>query len=452
MITKFDEEDFKNFESGKNKLARPPKEAYLYLPNGEEVIEFDEKNPTKTLRRIFEGGVCYNEFEKLKLKELKEEIEKYNLSCYKKKTPRLTLPKDWKEYNSLRNLQATGYNIQKTIENLLQHLVWRKENFPLKITNKAMEILNLGFIYFHGRDNRFRPIMIWSPRVFVKHNKDYSFDDWRIAFIFFMEYAINHLLISGQVENWNLICDIKGISLLSIPNDLKKLIQILQQNYRCRLFVFYIVNIGSFVSLLWGIVKKMVDPSAEKKIKMIKELNSKCEMFSHIHPSQVETKYGGTAKDLEFPFFPPKVPSKTFFLEDDAKYSLKKLQISEETYKALIEKNPLMVKSPYIDFNEKWITQSPEEKDEAKVIIDFIDAKNTKEYVMEHEKWNIVEESKICEEKIITTYESLPQRSLNDINNNFFPKNYFFSENVGREKYLESARRVAGILLLINNI
>ena len=34
---------------------------------------------------------------------------------------------------------------------------------------------------------------------------------------FFIEYVINEMLIPGQVENWNIIINLKGMSLWSIP-------------------------------------------------------------------------------------------------------------------------------------------------------------------------------------------------------------------------------------------
>ena len=63
--------EYIDFDTEKNKLARPPQQAYLFFPTGLELITFDEKNPNKIFRKIFDN-VEYNDFEKNKLVEFKK--------------------------------------------------------------------------------------------------------------------------------------------------------------------------------------------------------------------------------------------------------------------------------------------------------------------------------------------------------------------------------------------
>jgi len=125
-------------------------------------------------------------------------------------------------------------------------------------------------LYGHGRDNRFRPILVINAKIYKKYENKYSTEDWILAVIYFIEYIINNLLIPGQVEDWNIICDVADVSIVFLPGDLKKIIDILQCNYRARLYVMYLLNISFFINMFWKMIKVMLDPNTEKKIKMLK--------------------------------------------------------------------------------------------------------------------------------------------------------------------------------------
>ena len=210
-------EEFLSKSTSRHRACRPPKEAYLFFPKGTDMMEWDEKQPKKTMRRVFEGGVEYNEFELQILNEFKREIEKYN----EKHSNSFFFPDNWKEANTLRFIQGSAYNIQKAIENLMSHFLWRNETLPVQVDDKIMEILNLGFIYGHGRDTNYRPIFIINARVFNENLQVYSVEDWINSLVYFIEYMIENMCIPGQVENWNIILDVKDFSMIFVPAQLK---------------------------------------------------------------------------------------------------------------------------------------------------------------------------------------------------------------------------------------
>ena len=352
--------EFYDYNSIRHQATKLPKEAYLYFPQAKEVIDYDNKNLSKLTRKIFEGGLEFICYEKGKLEELENEIIIHNK---KKNSKKLFLPEDWKEYNTLRFLQATQFNTTKTIEIINSHLDWRKENISPKLNNKVMEILNLGFLYIHGRDNRYRPIIHINSGVFIKHSKKYNSDEWCLATIYFMEYTIQNLMLPGQIENWDIICDLKDVSVISLPSDLKKILGILQNNYRCRLFTMFIVNVGTFFNMIWGIIKKIIDVNTEKKIKILKASNL-IEIFSIINPCQIEKKYGGKAEDLKSYFFPPIFPSE-YYLLDSEKNDTNKIFINEEEYKKKIISNQTLLPSPYIKYSDQNLS-SPISNDNSK--------------------------------------------------------------------------------------
>lgn len=340
-LSKEEKEEFINPKTKRHLDAKPNYEVFLYFPNQKEEIKFDPKEPTKTVRMIFEGGVTFNQYETKKLKELSAEIEKLSET---KKFRQFIYPKDWDESKSLRFLQATGYKLDKTIEMLLNHFEWRSKNIPPHITENAMKILNSGFIYIHGRDNHFRPVMVLRCSEFMKNRKIFCFEDWEKAVIFFMEYSINELLLPGQIENWVSICDINQISLTSIPSELKRILGILQDNYRCRLYVMWIVNVSGWVKLLWRVIKGLIDNCTERKIKFLKNENLS-EIFDLVDRSQVEKRYGGESETITEHFFPPKFPNKEYFKDSE---KIKKVLVGENEYLKKINANPKLKRSPFL--------------------------------------------------------------------------------------------------------
>jgi hypothetical protein len=122
------------------------------------------------------------------------------------------------------------------------------ENIPKQITFKAMEILNSWFLYIHGRDSRFRPIIVLVIKYLFKYFSRYSYCDWETAVIYLLEYTLKHLLIPGQIESWNIMCDLSGISIVFPPNEFKPIINLFFENYKCRLNKMWIVNAGKYSS------------------------------------------------------------------------------------------------------------------------------------------------------------------------------------------------------------
>jgi hypothetical protein len=325
------------------KVLLPPEEAYFYFPGDFEIVEVDKKNPDKILRRIFDGKNSWLKTEVEKLTHLYQEIEKHNNTAKPKKGHvKLSFPSWWRENDTLRFHQATGYKSHMTIQLLIDHLAWRQSYFPLSITPKAIELLNSGFIYVHGRDHLFRPIFIVNAKFYVDNMDKYIYDDWLACIIYFMEYMIKNLLIPGQVENWNIISDVCGVSLLGLPKDMKRFMNVLQSNYRNRLFVNFIYGMGTFLGLLWNMVKVFLDEISLRKIRMLKKGQFK-DILLLVNPEQLEQKYGGTAPDVKENFFPPIFPSNNYLKSPEDK---SKLLVSEEVYARYLN-TKVVAPSPY---------------------------------------------------------------------------------------------------------
>ena len=67
--------------------------------------------------------------------------------------------------------------------------------------------------------------------------------------LFVCQFAVNNLLIPGQIENWIMFFNLKGTSLLSLPEPIKNLVQELSDNFNFRLFKVYVLyNISIILS------------------------------------------------------------------------------------------------------------------------------------------------------------------------------------------------------------
>jgi hypothetical protein len=319
----------------KNIRAKPPGKAYLYFPKGNEIIEINHNNIKHSIRKVFDiAEENYTDFEREQLLVFRHEYESYS------QKNNITIPSHIKTCDILRFLQATSYNIDKSLDLIKQYVIWYSGFFPMKITNKTLELLNSGFIYGHGRDNRYRPIFVISAETYMRLRKDYRYEEWLTAVIYFIEYIVNNMLIPGQIEDWTIIADLNNVSIMSIPSELINMFGVLQSNYRCRLNKIYILNMSTVLNFLWNIVKNWINPTTFNKIRFVKHYN---EIKETINPEQIEKKYGGLAEDKKDNYFPPTIPSDNFLLLNEREEDI---LIPEDEYKVLVNSGKLTTVSP----------------------------------------------------------------------------------------------------------
>ena len=128
--------------------AQPTLEMYRFFPPQEEIISIDKSNPHKNYRYIF-NGQPKTEYEETKLSQFYE---------YEAKNKKINYPSDWIESDTMRMLQAADYDIKKAYNNIIENIQWL-ETIPRTINDKTIYLLNSGFMYVHGRDHHFRPVI-----------------------------------------------------------------------------------------------------------------------------------------------------------------------------------------------------------------------------------------------------------------------------------------------------
>ena len=320
----------------------PPKESYYYFPKGEEIITINNKNPIKSIRRIF-YNTKYTDYENKMLNQLKQIINSHS---------EFKLPDYFLDYFVLMFVYARGGDLEASYTQMVEYINFCQKIFPFNITpkSKIVEILNKGFIYVYGRDNRFRPIIVCQSKIFQKYHKDYQFEELLQATSFMCQFVVNNMFLPGQFETWNMIVNLKGVSVISLPDSLKKLIPALSNYFLCRLNKNYIIGLNFFTRILYKIAVNFIDPITASKITVI-ESKKDPNLFKTIRKDNIEEQFGGEAPnmpiDSENGYFPPRMPSTHFIKDDERKENI---LISEENYIQKYKNGeiPIEVVSPYI--------------------------------------------------------------------------------------------------------
>ena len=323
------------------KQCLPPKESYYYFPKGEEIIIFNYEKPIKSVRRIFYNTPYTNDEQKW-LNEFKQLLNS---------SPEIKLPDYFDDYFLLAFIYSTTGKLKESKKRIVDYLKFVNETFPIRITpnSKIIEILNKGFIYVYGRDNRYRPIIVCQCKTFAKFYKNYQTEELLQASSFLCQFIINNMMIPGKYETWNMIINAKGISILSLPEPLKLLIPKLSSYFLCRLYKNYVIGLNFFSKILYKIAVNFIDKVTAEKIKVLDEKDP--ELFDTIRPDNIEEQFGGTAPNVpagvENGLFPPRMPSQKFITDSE---NPSNILITEEEYinKYRNGEIPETVVSPYI--------------------------------------------------------------------------------------------------------
>jgi hypothetical protein len=171
--------------------------------------------------------------------------------------------------------------------------------------------LDSGFVYVHGRDHKFRPIIVFNIHLLDPKTCDIELITDALTFLF--EYIIDEMMLPGQVENWVFITNLKGmgISSVAVPS-VRKLFAYLQTHYKCRLHKMYLINASNAVYVPWQIAKKLLDGDTVEKVQFYKT-QKPANLLLHANPSQIEERFGGSAPNATH-YWPPIIPSSEYFL------------------------------------------------------------------------------------------------------------------------------------------
>ena len=213
-------------------------------------------------------------------------------------------------------MQGSDFDIEKSFDEIRKEIIFKIEKLPIVYNDIYKEIFNTGCIYIHGRDNAYRPLIIFNPGMLNSLNQ--PIEIWKSFGIFLMEFLVNKCLVPSRVENWNIIVDLGSLSMADIPYSLKEIFTAFKGIYRCRLYKLYLLNMNFVFNLVWSIVKMIMGPTLEAKACNVDTNDgSYDDLFKFINRSQLEKKYGGTAEDLKKgEYYPFRFISDHYFCEN----------------------------------------------------------------------------------------------------------------------------------------
>ena len=299
--------------------------ATIYEPREDEKIN---ELLNKQTRRIFYIPLEeYTLDEKQKLIELYEYCKKQNYKISKNN-------KGGKFYypNIFRQLQGSDFDIEKSFVEIRKEIIFKNEKLPIELNDDFINIFNSGCIYIHGRDNAYRPLIIFNPGMF--NSLQQSKETWSKFGIYLLEFLVNKCLVPSRVENWNIIVDFGSLNMTDIPYTLKDIFSSFKGIYRCRLYKLYLLNMNFIFNFVWNIVKMIMGPTLEAKACNVDANDGSYDkLFQCINRSQVEKKYGGTAENLKpGEYYPLTFASDNYFCNDNKDENKEKEEIDLDKF------------------------------------------------------------------------------------------------------------------------
>jgi len=289
-----------NFVSNNSDFTPVPSIVKRFVPD--KHIIFYDPNSDHPERMIFEIDGPFLDFEERHIRKLNKLIRNHER--------REEIEKMMSRFNKLRFLQANNYKYEQALENILTHIKYVKENLPIALNDDSKRLLSNGLLYIHGRDKSFRPILIFRTSVLTELSER-EYPDAMDAMMFVILYTINHLLVPGKVENYNVISDMGDSPVLKVPVKFCiEMARIFQTHFKCRAHLCIALRATFGIKTIWKLISPFVDEKIRSKIVISSEETDEI-LSNTVHPSQLERKYGGEAENLTC-FWPPRFRSNTF--------------------------------------------------------------------------------------------------------------------------------------------
>ncbi|CAD8159827.1 unnamed protein product [Paramecium octaurelia] len=266
-------------------------EFYLYFPEGHEILIKFKKYE---IRKFFDGQIQFTQNELQSIQQFKQKYQVQKEDSF-----------------ILRMLYATKFKFDKCLEAIKTYDEW-KQNMDPKVNPMSQELLKQGVIYMHGRDNRYRPIIVVNARK-VAGVKE--IDVLLQSMTIFLDYVLTNCMLPGQIENWIVIMDLGGLGIMGLPKqDLYRIMNYLSSNYRSRMHKCYVINCLKALSITWTMIKNFLEDITVNKIHFE---NCPLPLLQYTNPQQLEKKYGGVANDKQDNFWPPQEISPNYQIAID---------------------------------------------------------------------------------------------------------------------------------------
>lgn len=269
----------------------------------------------------------------------------------------------------LKSLYLTSFHTEKAIQVIMKNYLFKNN---LHFSNVNKKLLDAGVVYIFGKDYKH------SPNIYINYNKlvlllqKYKLNEFLILANYVIDYVEKELFIPGQIECANIIIDCIDVEELRVPGSVLKLVSFLVESIIFNISRVFVLGVNVFfIELLRALeehcshanklifVDDVNHASNDKLINTTKysnteKYNSRFDvskliqvnktfinndmkfihssiLFDYIHPSQIETKYGGICRlKQEAPFFPSiKEVSDQYFTLEFKKENLTRFCVEE---------------------------------------------------------------------------------------------------------------------------
>ena len=304
-----------------------PKEAYSYWPSGDHCL-IETK---QFVERLIFSRQSYKDWESSSLFQLNKLVKDTCVHDYLDNSEKL------------RFLYGCGWKFSEALQMLSEHIQWKQEWPSYKLIYPLItQILNSGGVYIHGRDHRYRPLIVITPKKLM----DFPQHLLMATAYFLLEHTKDHMLLPGQIENWVLVVDLQGFNYKDYSF---KIIEELLKHYPCRLARAFVFNSNKLVSS----VLKLFSSNTSHKITVVGE--GKNPLIEICNPEQVEVKFGGNLENT-LSFWPPITPSSNYRAAGDPEGGFLSAYSSYDEYFTLPAKM-------YSDLSSLRVSQHEEYKD-----------------------------------------------------------------------------------------
>jgi len=267
-----------------------PAEVFSYAPPP-DIVNCRFKNGDIE-RKIY----CNTELTEKELEELRDlqaKVKENNLQFF----PSISVM-------AARYLSRSRGDVAKAQKLMKETQEWRQEYFRSgPVDDKSMwDDLQLGIIYFCGRDKDLRPTIVVRPqRIPQQWYKEKRTDKIIRVLIFCMEYMIRYMIVPGKVENNCVIVDLRDVSLgLQSGAQLKEIYSVMSHHYIGRVYRFYICNLTPLLKKMGGWITNILTDRQRQKLLFVDDV---ADLRQDFHANQLEEDLGGT-RPLEKVFFP----------------------------------------------------------------------------------------------------------------------------------------------------
>eukprot|EP00927_Polykrikos_kofoidii_P080960 TRINITY_DN7800_c0_g1_i3.p1 TRINITY_DN7800_c0_g1~~TRINITY_DN7800_c0_g1_i3.p1 ORF type:complete len:559 (+),score=75.79 TRINITY_DN7800_c0_g1_i3:93-1769(+) len=207
----------------------------------------------------------------------------------------------WIRPHMTRLLQQTKYKPEPAVKLYETLYEERAKKLPIAYAD-IKKYLETGFIYWHGRDARCRPLL--TIRLGRATELIGNGEAVKMLMLFNMEFATRHLLVPGRVENWVVIIDCAGIE--ELPNLMKckslgqAIADTMGKVYSGRMVWTKIFNFPKglgYRSVKWIVEGIVAALGKSDKVSFVSD-NANADFKGQVHPGNLEQCFGGTAPDL----------------------------------------------------------------------------------------------------------------------------------------------------------